>query len=84
MVILLRYYEDLSEEETANVLGLSIETIKSRTSRAIRRLSSLLKGGASAMNLISVTDCTTQLVKLILERQCYLGCRNDLVQPDSK
>ncbi len=36
--VVLRYYEDLSERDTADVLGCSIGTVKSHTSRAISRL----------------------------------------------
>ncbi len=36
--VVLRYYEDLSERETADVLGCSLGNVKSQTSRAIARL----------------------------------------------
>ena len=38
-VVVLRYYEDLSEAQTAAVLGCSIGTVKSQTHRALARLS---------------------------------------------
>lgn len=37
-VIVLRYYEDLTETETANVLDVTIGTVKSHTNRALVRL----------------------------------------------
>jgi RNA polymerase sigma-70 factor (sigma-E family) len=36
--VVLRYYEDLSEPETAAVLGVSVGTVKSTVSRALRKL----------------------------------------------
>jgi RNA polymerase sigma-70 factor (sigma-E family) len=48
-MVVLRYYEDLSEAETARVMGVSIGTVKSTTSRALAKLredSSLLTGDA--------------------------------------
>ena len=37
-VVVLRYYEDLSEAETADLLGCSVGTVKSQCSRALARL----------------------------------------------
>jgi RNA polymerase sigma-70 factor (sigma-E family) len=36
--IVLRFYEDLSEDETARVLGCAVGTVKSSVSRGLRRL----------------------------------------------
>lgn len=37
-VIVLRYYEQLSEAETAEALGISVGTVKSQANRAIATL----------------------------------------------
>lgn len=37
-VVVLRYYEDLGERETAEVLGVSVGTVKSQTHLSLRRL----------------------------------------------
>jgi RNA polymerase sigma factor (sigma-70 family) len=42
-VIVLRFYADLSEQETADVLRLPVGTIKSRTSRALKALRPLME-----------------------------------------
>ncbi|MFJ9391947.1 SigE family RNA polymerase sigma factor [Nocardioides sp. NPDC101246] len=41
-VIVLRYYDDLTERETAATLGISIGTVKSQTSDALARLRTLI------------------------------------------
>jgi RNA polymerase sigma-70 factor (sigma-E family) len=37
-VVVLRYYEDLSEQQTADTLGCSVGTVKSQSSKALARL----------------------------------------------
>jgi RNA polymerase sigma-70 factor (sigma-E family) len=39
-VVVLRYFEDLTEAETADVLGVTVGTVKSQTSRALAALRS--------------------------------------------
>lgn len=39
-VIVLRYYEDLTEKETAEVMGISVGTVKSQASRALASMRS--------------------------------------------
>jgi RNA polymerase sigma factor (sigma-70 family) len=36
--LVLRYYEELTEQETADILRCSVGTVKSQTSRALSRL----------------------------------------------
>ena len=43
-VIVLRYYEDLTEAQTADVLGISVGTVKSQTRDALRRLREQIPG----------------------------------------
>ena len=42
-VVVLRFYEDFSEADTALTLGLSIGTVKSHTARALAALRTVLK-----------------------------------------
>lgn len=44
-VVVLRYYEQLTEAETAEVLGVSVGTVKSQTSRALAALRSRVPAG---------------------------------------
>jgi RNA polymerase sigma-70 factor (sigma-E family) len=41
-VLVLRYYEDLTETQVAEALGCSVGTVRSRTHRAVTRLRELL------------------------------------------
>ena len=42
-VVVLRWFEDLTEAQTAEVLGCSIGTVKSQSARALARLRFLLQ-----------------------------------------
>jgi RNA polymerase sigma-70 factor (sigma-E family) len=47
-VIVLRYYEDLSEAEIAAVMGTSTGTVKSQSARALKRLAEVLSPAEAA------------------------------------
>lgn len=47
-VIVLRYYEDLIERETAQALGIAVGTVKSQTRDALARLRTLLPAPRAA------------------------------------
>jgi len=42
--VLLRYYADLSEVQTAAVLGISVGTVKSQTAKGLRQLAVVIDG----------------------------------------
>jgi RNA polymerase sigma factor (sigma-70 family) len=44
--LVLRFYLDMSEEETTRAMGISRGTVKSATSRAVAALGRMLKEGA--------------------------------------
>ena len=46
-VLVLRYFDDLSEAETAQMLGCSLGTVKSHTARALARLRDLADSHAA-------------------------------------
>ncbi|MEV0234099.1 SigE family RNA polymerase sigma factor [Nonomuraea sp. NPDC050786] len=50
-VVVLRYWEDLSEAQTAEVLGCTVGTVKSQTSKAMAKLRTAL-GEASVEGVI--------------------------------
>ncbi|MBO3747204.1 SigE family RNA polymerase sigma factor [Streptosporangiaceae bacterium NEAU-GS5] len=47
-VLVLRYWEDLSEAETAAVLGCSVGTVKSQAARGLARVRERMKEGVHA------------------------------------
>lgn len=48
-VLVLRYYDDLSETQIAQTLGVSNGTVKSQAHAALRRLRELLPAAADAL-----------------------------------
>ena len=51
VVLVLRYTEDLSEADTAELLGCSVHTVRSQTVRGLARLRTLLGAAAPAIAL---------------------------------
>ena len=47
-VLVLRYWEDLSEQDTAAILGCSVGSVKSQASRGLERLRSVLRSQSPA------------------------------------
>jgi len=48
-VIVLRYFEDLTEAQTADAMGISVGTVKSQTRDALRRLREVMPGLADVL-----------------------------------
>ena len=48
-MIVLRSYEDLTEVQTAEALGIAVGTVKSQTRDALGRLRAVLPGLADAL-----------------------------------
>jgi RNA polymerase sigma-70 factor (sigma-E family) len=47
-VLVLRFWHDLTEQQTADALGIGVGTVKSQTSRAVQRLRQLLDPAPSS------------------------------------
>ena len=61
IVVVLRYFEDLTEVETAHVMGCSVGTVKSQTSKAFAklRIDPALAAEGTAADASARTACTT-------------------------
>lgn len=60
--VVLRYYEGMSEAETAKVLRISVGTVKSQTSRALRQMRSTLNAQSSEQEAPEKADATNSLL----------------------
>ena len=68
-VVVLRHYEDLTERETASVLGCTIGTVKSQNARALARLRELLGDGTEETSETPETRKTAEMeVKKVTSR----------------
>ena len=55
-VIVLRYYEDLTEAQTAATLGCAVGTVKSQASAALAKLRDLMGDELDLTDLISTEE----------------------------
>jgi RNA polymerase sigma factor (sigma-70 family) len=55
-VVVLRYFDDLSEGQTAQLLGCSVGTVKSQTARALDRLRAAIGATAGHASEVAVDD----------------------------
>jgi RNA polymerase sigma-70 factor (sigma-E family) len=56
-VLVLRYFEDQSERQTADILGCSVGTVKSQTSKALSRLRERLEAHELTFTTPDETAC---------------------------
>ena len=54
-ILVLRYFDDLSEAQTADALGCSVGTVKSQTSRGLARLRQLVTDEDSPLDVLRST-----------------------------
>jgi len=55
-VLVLRYYEDLTEAQTAAVLGCTVGSVKTQTSRALKKLRAIVGTGDSDYQPVAPPD----------------------------